>query len=72
MKTCSMCLWEKPLEEFPRQARSRDGYSYYCRPCNSAAASAWKRDNPERNQRTQLRRLAKRYGYQLVPNEEAT
>ena len=32
-KKCSRCRNRKPLEQFVKNAKSRDGLSHYCRPC---------------------------------------
>jgi len=32
-KTCERCREKKPLEDFPRQYRSRDGHMHVCRAC---------------------------------------
>lgn len=32
-KTCTRCVNEKPDSAFPNCKRSRDGLSYWCRPC---------------------------------------
>lgn len=36
MKRCADCKQFKPLEEFPRNKRSRDGRHAYCKPCHNA------------------------------------
>lgn len=35
MKTCPKCSTEKPLEEFNKHSRNKDGRDYYCRECSS-------------------------------------
>ena len=35
-KTCCKCKERKPLSEFGRYSRSKDGYSYRCRECSRA------------------------------------
>lgn len=55
MKTCRVCLIDKPLEEFHRSGQSPDGRQYRCKPCASAAARQWAKDHPERYQETQRR-----------------
>lgn len=37
-KTCTKCKELKPLSEFRKQSRTKDGYKYVCKPCDSAAA----------------------------------
>lgn len=36
MKTCKRCDAAKPLAEFPKEARSRDGHNRWCRSCHAA------------------------------------
>jgi HNH endonuclease len=43
MKRCAKCRHTKPLAEFNRNASTRDGRQWYCRPCDRAAVSAYAR-----------------------------
>jgi hypothetical protein len=36
MKRCADCNQTKPVEEFPRNKNSKDGYHCYCKACNNA------------------------------------
>ena len=36
MKRCTKCQCEKPLEDFPRNKRTRDGKGSWCRACTAA------------------------------------
>ena len=47
-KKCNDCGEVKPLTEFYKRASSKDGYNYYCKPCNRARVRAWEQVNPER------------------------
>lgn len=47
-KRCSVCRESKPLDEFHRMAKTKDGHHYYCKPCNQAKVNAWQRANRER------------------------
>lgn len=47
-KTCSKCGKEKPVGDFNRHVREKDGLQPYCRKCNSAYVLAWQRANPKR------------------------
>jgi 5-methylcytosine-specific restriction endonuclease McrA len=40
-KTCSKCRIDKPLADFNKQAKSKDGHHYYCRDCQRAARPAY-------------------------------
>ncbi len=55
MKTCRRCLVEKPADRFSPTKKNRDGLQSYCKECNAAYARAT--NNPERNKRTNLKRL---------------
>ena len=35
MKPCSKCQQEKPLDDFPKDIRNRDGRQSHCRQCQS-------------------------------------
>jgi hypothetical protein len=35
MKNCSVCKQEKPFAEFNKSAKTVDGYTYRCKPCQS-------------------------------------
>src|SRR5690606_1702140 len=48
MKVCRKCGEEKPLTEFHRDSRARDGLYWYCKPCAIARACAWQKANPEK------------------------
>lgn len=49
MKLCKRCNESKPLDEFPRDKSRKDGRFAYCKPCNSAHASKWHRENREKH-----------------------
>lgn len=38
LKTCSKCKVEKPITEFHRQSKAKDGLNWYCKPCNCRAS----------------------------------
>jgi hypothetical protein len=46
-KRCSMCHEWKPLEDFHRNRRRRDGRQNMCKPCNIARNQRWYREHPE-------------------------
>jgi len=47
-KMCAVCHESKPLSEFHRDSRKRDGLQRCCRRCNSAVAYEWQKKNRER------------------------
>jgi hypothetical protein len=53
MKKCSKCDTVKPLNEFPRDKRNKDGLYTYCKMCSRAKSLAWKQANPERSREGQ-------------------
>lgn len=61
-KRCSRCGEEKPLEDFYRNRRKKDGKNSYCKPCSLAA----KRDHWKKAEDTRARsyetHLLNRYG----------
>jgi recombination endonuclease VII len=42
MKRCSSCRQWKPLIEFPRNRRSKDGFHCYCKPCHNRIGREYK------------------------------
>lgn len=47
MKTCTTCKQEKPLDNFHKTSRSKDGLSWACKDCLSAANKKYREDNAE-------------------------
>lgn len=54
MKTCSKCSMDKPLTEFSRHIRRRDGLQTHCKECQKAVDSAWRSANRDRKKATDL------------------
>lgn len=63
MKRCTKCGEDRPLSDFCKQSKNRDGLNYRCKTCRQAAsrayyaknrdviiarAAAWNREHPER------------------------
>lgn len=44
-KRCAACTEHKPLEEFNRLTKSKDGRQSYCRPCAHGKVKKWSADN---------------------------
>lgn len=45
-KTCTKCHETKPVAEFSKCARARDGLKSQCKACDKIAVSVWDRANP--------------------------
>lgn len=46
-KACPKCGDTKPLTEFCKNPRRRDGLRCYCRSCDAARIAKWRANNPE-------------------------
>lgn len=44
-KTCKMCRAAKPLDQFGRDARNRDGFKGECKACENERVRAWRAAN---------------------------
>lgn len=47
MKKCNKCGLKKPLNEFHKYSRNRDGLSHQCKTCVRAYQAKWRQKNPE-------------------------
>ena len=57
IKTCSKCEVEKPIGEFNKCNKAKDGYQYYCKVCSRKRGLV----NYQRNRQARLDRFAARY-----------
>lgn len=48
VKRCSRCNIEKPLTEYYRQARGKDGLQGYCKLCKRELRAEYRRNHPDR------------------------
>lgn len=55
MKTCAKCGVEKPLSEFVKDNRKKDGHAGSCLFCKNQVYQLWRNANKERHKNTQLR-----------------
>lgn len=55
-KRCSRCGEEKPLSEFKKNPRNKDGYEYTCKICESKRQKEWRLKN-----RDAIKEYQKRY-----------
>lgn len=46
-KACASCAAIKPLVEYPKNARNKDGRDSSCRPCCAEKTRAWRSKSPE-------------------------
>lgn len=61
-KLCSACRRVLPTMAFGSHKGKRDGLASRCRECAAAAASAWRRANPEKRARSRTREERERPG----------
>lgn len=47
-KSCTKCGVEKPLSEFSRGKKNKDGLNYWCKPCSSDYFRLWRSLNTEK------------------------
>ena len=45
-KRCSKCSTDKPVTEFSKSRRKKDGLQPYCRECNVAQKTEWVKNDP--------------------------
>jgi hypothetical protein len=50
MPVCNKCGEEKEQDQFPRDKKSKTGYSYQCKKCNCARSKAYAESHPEWNE----------------------
>ena len=63
MKICTVCEIPKTIDCFYKRTASPDGYATQCKTCDNKKRSAWKKANPEANQKSNRNnQLLKRYG----------
>jgi hypothetical protein len=58
-KTCRSCQEIKPLSDFHRNAKFRDGYQYSCKKCACAKTQAYYRENAEKQRENAKDRRSK-------------
>ena len=59
MKTCTKCDVCKPLSDFGRRSKSKDGLNYWCKACMSSNAKKWKQENPDKHLNKEAKYLEK-------------
>lgn len=75
-KTCKACGLDKPVDEFYKSRKRKDGTQTYqtkCKVCHSSYAKNWKEENPERAKEHQSNpeAKAKRKEYNSTPEAKA-
>lgn len=58
MKRCSRCKTEKPLADFAKHSRTKDGKQNYCKACSQQYVREWEAANVERVAAKRARNLA--------------
>ena len=58
MKTCCRCKQSKPISEYRKCSRSRDGLWYRCNHCQMEYQRAWKANNQDKVKANQARNKA--------------
>ncbi len=70
MKRCTVCKEEKDLDSFYNYKASIDGKTYRCKECDHKASVKWKKDNPEKEERSRRgRQLKHKYGITIEEYE---
>src|SRR5688572_20157370 len=70
MKRCTMCGEEKPLDDFHRDKRNKDGRRAYCAKCGTKNAGIWEKLNWARIKIAKnLRRKERRHSDPLQPEK---
>ena len=70
-KPCRDCGEVKPLDEFNKDAKAKDGRRAYCKPCHSARSMSWEKANPEKRAKSVRRHnLKRRYGITVEQFDE--
>lgn len=67
-KRCGRCGEVKPLDQFHRNRRNKDGTNNRCRPCAIAATKEWRQAHPDIKSHRRTETLAL---YGLTPEEYA-
>jgi hypothetical protein len=49
-KICRCCKSEKPLSDFSKRSREKDGLNYYCKSCEADRVKEWRQKNPDKKQ----------------------
>jgi len=62
-KRCRVCREKKPLTEFNRDRRNKDGRQSLCRVCDRAKTKAYTEANPEKKREREKRRVGRRREY---------
>lgn len=81
-KICSLCKVSKPLEDFYKESRVKDGRARRCKKCHGEKTERYRKENPEVYRKASLRhwhksdikkrqaQWIKRYGITLEQYEE--
>lgn len=62
VKRCTKCCMIKPLSEFGRDQKGKDGYRYHCKSCKAESHARYRKENPDKVMVYQQRRRARKEG----------
>ena len=54
VKVCAKCGNEKPIDEFYRSRKSKDGHHSYCKECQRSVHLKWLRENRSKSKKHSL------------------
>jgi len=57
---CTVCSETKHCSEFSKKVYSTNGYRPYCKTCNNARCSSWRKTNPHKANRLKAERRARK------------
>lgn len=61
MKICSKCNINKPLKEFWKESKSKDGYRSWCKSCCRKSFYIWRKNNPKKHRKIQNKWIRNNY-----------
>ena len=47
MKICKRCGITKPIGDFGKNKKNKDGFAIYCKECEKLRAKKYRKDNPD-------------------------
>jgi len=65
-KVCTRCSLIRPLVDFPKAKRSKDGHDSWCRPCRAGYMRDSRRNHPDLHKEYERRRKPRPVGYRAA------